>query len=80
MEHNAQPSHAADSKDLAGRDRAIFRMMGGFFSAFALLTLVGLFWKQTSAERVVNIAASLILLGVGLGAFRLAARVRRRDR
>jgi len=62
------------SQDPAERDRITLRMMGVFFCGFALLTMAGMFWEQTGVERMVNAGAGLVLLGVGLGALKLAGR------
>ena len=68
------------SGEFRRRDAGMVRVMGGFFWGFAVLVLVGQFWPQGLAERVVNLVAGLALLAVGAGAMVVAARWGRSDR
>jgi hypothetical protein len=63
--------------ELRRRDAGMVRVMGGFFTGFALLVLVGQLWPQGWPERIVNLVAGLALLAAGVGALVLAARLSR---
>ena len=58
------------------RDAGMVRLMGVFFFGFGVMVLIGQFWRQDMAERVVNLAAGLVLLAAGVGAWYLGDRLR----
>jgi predicted benzoate:H+ symporter BenE len=69
-----------ESGELRRRDAGMVRVMGFFFSGFALLVLIGQCWPQGVPERIVNLVAGLALLAAGVGALVLATRLGDRHR
>lgn len=62
------------------RDAGMLRLMGAFFLVFGALVLAGLFWEGGHAERVVSVAAGLVLLLTGAGALGFARWIRKHQR
>lgn len=65
---------------LRERDAGMLRLMGAFFLVFGALVLAGLFWEGGRAERVVSVAAALVLLLTGAGALGFARWIRNHPR
>jgi apolipoprotein N-acyltransferase len=51
------------------RDSETQMLLGGFIFVLGLPVLIGTWWAETTAARVVNVAAALALLAIGAGFF-----------
>ena len=60
------------------RDAASLTIIGGFFAILSVFVLIGTFFEDSYEGRVVNVAAGLILLLVGLGMLAFGRRLKNR--
>ncbi len=67
-----------DRAEYRDRDGTSLKIIGGFFSLFSILVLVGTFWEKRSHGIVVNLTAGFLLLSIGLGMFFVGRRMSRR--
>ena len=51
------------------RDAETLMVLGGFMTILAIPVLIGTVWAATTIAQVVNLAAGLILLAIGVGVF-----------
>ena len=49
------------------RDAEILQMLGIFLIVLAVPVLIGTFWAEGSFERIINVAAGLIIGAIGTG-------------
>jgi len=78
---DAEPQTTGDRHghpNMAGRDAGMLRVMGWFFVGLSALVLIGALWRQDAASRIVNLGATVLLLGVGVGMILGGARLKRR--
>lgn len=60
------------------RDAASFTIIGGFFAVLSVFVLIGTFFEDRGHGQIVNVAAGLILLIVGIVMLGLGRRLRNR--
>ena len=69
----------SDPKEHRARDAATLLVIGSFFALLAVLVLLGSFWaEELDFPVVVNVAAGVLLMLVGLGMVLMSRRLRRR--
>ncbi len=60
------------------RDAASLTIIGGFFAVLSVFVLIGTFFEDRIHAQVVNVAAGLILLLVGVGMIAFGRRLKNR--
>ncbi len=51
------------------RDAETQILLGAFIFALGLPVLVGTWWAETAMQRIVNVGAGGVLIGIGIGFF-----------
>lgn len=65
MHEDQQPDHM--QIDHTKRDSESFLILGGFLSILATLVLIATLFESQGHSRIVNLAAGLTLMAIGLG-------------
>ncbi len=60
------------------RDAASLTIIGGFFAVLSVFVLIGTFFEDRIHAQVVNVAAGLILLLIGVGMLAFGRRLKNR--